>query len=71
MIDFTKVPTDSMYADSTLFNNAHKYVLFPNQLPEIYVEKTGDNWYFSLESTSKINELYNKTYPWHTEKLKK
>jgi len=71
MIDFTKVPTDSMYSDSTLFNNAHKYVLFPNKIPEIYVEKTGKNWYYSSETISKINELYKSTFPWHTEKLKK
>ncbi len=71
MIDFTKVPTDSMYADSALFDNAHKYILFPNRLPEIYVEKIGKNWYYSLETTSKINELYSSTFPWHTEKLKK
>ncbi|WP_372793092.1 mechanosensitive ion channel family protein [Lutibacter sp.] len=70
MIDFTKVPTDSMYTDSALFDNAHKYILFPNRIPEIYVEKIGKNWYYSTETTSKINELYSSTFPWHTEKLK-
>ena len=70
LIDFTKVPADSMYSDSTLFNNAHKYVLFPYQIPEIYVEKKGDNWYYSSETISKINILYSRTYPWYTDKLK-
>jgi len=70
-IDFTKVPTDAMYSDSdsSSFNNGHKYVLFPNRLPEIYVEKTGENWYYSQETISRINDIYKSVFPWYTEKL--
>lgn len=68
-IDFSKVPTNKMYSDTTSFNISYKYVLFPNQIPEIYVEKIGESWYYASETTTKVNELYKSMYPWHTEKL--
>jgi len=68
-VDFTKVPKGKMYSDTTDYKIKHKYVLFPYQMPEIYVEKIGDNWYYSSETTSKIDELYNSVFPWYTEKL--
>ena len=40
-VDFTKVPTDNMYSDTTEFNIGFKYVPFPSRMPEIYVEKKG------------------------------
>ena len=68
-VDFSKIPTNKIYADTTDNNVGYRYVLFPYQIPEIYVERIGDSWYYSLETTTKINELYNSIYPWFTEKL--
>ncbi len=68
-VDFSKVPTDSIFSDTTDYNIGYKYVLFPYKIPEISVEKIGRNWYYSSETTSKVNELYESMYPWHTEKL--
>lgn len=68
-VDFTKVPTDKMYADTSGFKIGYKFVLFPSQMPEIYVEKIGGSWYYSPETTSKINEIYKSVFPWYTEKL--
>ncbi len=68
-IDFNKVPINSSYSDTIGQNVVHKYVLFPHQIPEIYVEKIGDNWYYSRETTSKVQDLYRSVYPWYTEKL--
>ncbi|SFS59422.1 mechanosensitive ion channel family protein [Lutibacter maritimus] len=68
-IDFSKVPTDKMYADTSGFKIGYKYVLFPSQMPDIYVEKIGGNWYYSPETTSKINDIYISVFPWYTEKL--
>lgn len=70
-IDFSKVPTNKMYADTSGFKIGFKYVLFPSQMPEIYVEKIGGNWYYSPETTSKINEIYTSVFPWYTEQLLK
>lgn len=68
-VDFTKVPTNKNYSDTLGYKIGHRYVLFPYRMPDIYVEKIGDNWYYSSETISKVNELYNDVYPWHTEKL--
>jgi len=68
-VDFSKVPKNKMYADSTDYTIGYKYILFPYQIPDIYVEKTGENWYYSRETIDKVDELYNSIYPWHTEKL--
>ncbi|NLP58016.1 mechanosensitive ion channel family protein [Lutibacter sp. B1] len=77
-VDFTKVPSDAMYADSTgitsytetySLGKKYRYVLFPYRMPEIYVERVGNNWYYSSETTSKVNDLYKKVFPWYTEKL--
>jgi MscS family membrane protein len=68
-IDFNKLPQDSIYADSTRILNKHRYVLFPFQIPEIYVEKNGNNWYYSEETISKIDAIYANVFPWYTEQL--
>jgi MscS family membrane protein len=69
VIDFNKIPTDSTYTDSTRILDKHRYVLFPNRLSTIYVEKYGDNWYFSKETVGQINEIWKSVFPWYTEKL--
>ena len=68
-VDFSKVPTNKMYSDTTGYKIGNRYVLFPYQMPEIYVERVGGNWYYSSETTSQVNEMYKSIYPWHTEKL--
>jgi len=68
-VDFSKVPTNKMFSDTTGYKIGNRYVLFPYQMPEIYVERVGNNWYYSSETTNQVNELYKKMFPWHTEKL--
>ena len=68
-VDFGKVPTDKTFSDTTGYKIGNRYVLFPYQMPEIYVERVGGNWYYSSETTSQVNELYKSIYPWHSEKL--
>ena len=70
-VDFTKVPANKLYSDTTGYNISNRYVLFPYQMPEIYVERIGNSWYYSSETTSKVNAIYKSVYPWHIEKLKK
>ena len=70
-VDFTKVPTDKMYADTTGYEIKYVYVPFPSQMPEIYVERIGGKWYYSPETTNSVNDLYAKIFPWYTEKLQK
>lgn len=68
-VDFDKVPLNPNYIDSTAHNTKHEYVLFPYQLPQVYVEKIGDSWYYSRETIENINEIYRSVFPWYTEKL--
>jgi len=68
-VDFSKVPIDPMFSDTTGYKIGNRYVLFPYQMPEVYVERVGNKWYYSAETSNKVEELYNSVYPWHTEKL--
>ena len=65
-VDFSKIPIDKNYTDSTSISG-NRYVLFPYRLPKIYVEKTEDKWYYSTESVALIDKLYQDTFPWQTE----
>lgn len=64
-VDFNNVPVNANYKDS-IGNSAYsKYIMFPNRLPEIYLEKTNGKWYYSAETVSKIDGIYNNVYPWY------
>jgi MscS family membrane protein len=68
-VDFSKIPTDPMFSDTTGYRIGKRYVLFPYLMPEIYVERIGDNWYYSLETVDNVDALYRSVYPWFTEKM--
>ncbi len=68
-VDFSKVPSDTMFSDTTGYKIGNRYVLFPYQMPEIYVERIGGKWYYSPETTKSVNEIYDSVFPWYTEKL--
>ena len=68
-VDFNKVPVDPMFSDTTGYKIGYRYVLFPYQMPDVYVERIGNNWYYSAETTSKVEALYRSVYPWYTEKI--
>ena len=64
-VDFNKVPVNANYKDS-IGNSAYsRYIMFPNRLPEIYLEKTNEKWYYSAETVAKIDAIYNNVYPWY------
>ena len=68
-IDFNKISADSMYIDSSQVLNKNRFVVFPVELPNVYLEKIGNNWYYSPETASKINEIWSDVFPWYTEQL--
>ncbi|MFK8061504.1 MAG: mechanosensitive ion channel family protein, partial [Polaribacter sp.] len=47
----------------------NRYVLFPQRMPQIYVEKIGGKWYYSSETVAKIEVLYKEVFPWYVQKL--
>jgi MscS family membrane protein len=68
-VDFSTVPTDSIYSDTTITKSGNQYLLFPKKMPEIYLEKIENNWYYSKETSNKVLEIYDLMYPWYSEKL--
>ncbi|WP_105047560.1 mechanosensitive ion channel domain-containing protein [Polaribacter butkevichii] len=70
-VDVNKIPTNPNYKDTIGYSSYYRYVLFPIRMPQIYVEKIGDNWYYSTETIAKIESLYKEVYPWYVQKLQK
>lgn len=69
IIDFSKVPINANYIDTvnfgtrTMEHNANRYAPFPIRLPQVYLEKTGNNWYYAQETIDNIDKIYKKTFP--------
>jgi MscS family membrane protein len=71
-VAIASLPKDPDYLDTLqTFGAEPMYILFPNQLPEISVEKINGNWYYSQETNQQIDRLYREVYPAGTELLKK
>ena len=68
-VDVNKIPTDINYKDTVGYSSYFRYVLFPQRMPQIYVEKIGDKWYYSSETVAKIEGLYKEVFPWYVQKL--
>ena len=70
-VAINQLPTNKNYLDTINgFETRSRYVLFPNQMPEIYVEKINTKWYYSVETVAAVDQLYRKVYPLGTELLK-
>ena len=68
-IDFNKIPRDSSYADTVGYAKLNRFVLFPEQMPLISVEKVGSSWYYSKETVQNIDVLYEDVFPWYIDKI--
>ena len=69
-VDFKTIPKDPNYKDSLSYNTTlNKYVLFPERMPLISVEKIGENWYYSAETINNLDEIYNDVFPWYVLKI--
>ena len=68
-VDVNKIPVNPNHKDTIGYSSYFKYVLFPQRMPQIYVEKIGDKWYYSSETISKIESIYKEVYPWYVQKL--
>ena len=71
MVNFSKVPKSPIYKDSIVFGGGNRYVLFPEDIPEIYLEKVGTAWLYSKETVRNTEDLYNATFPWYATYVKK
>lgn len=57
--NYKKIPSDTSYKDT-----AGRFRFIPWKLhPEIYVEKTGKNWYYSTYTLHEIDRIHAEIYP--------
>ena len=70
-VDFNMVPTNANYNDTIGFGKTDKYVLFPNRMPLISVEKVGEVWLYSTETMRNLDAMYNDVFPWYVQKIQK
>ncbi len=70
LVDINKIPNDPNFVDSivnplkSLDKAKQMYVPFPSELPLVYVEKIGRNWYYSKETVDNLDAIYNDVFPW-------
>lgn len=68
-VDFNRISTDSTFKDTLGYNVVYKYVLFPELMPLISVERKEGSWYYSSETIESIDALYDEIFPWYVEKI--
>ena len=61
------LPQDKDYIDSV----THKsfYTPFPEELPQIYLEKNNNNWLYASETIQQIDRLHQEVYPFGMHRL--
>lgn len=68
-IDFNRIPNNPNYNDTIGYSKFYRYVLFPERMPLIYVEKKEGKWYYSSETVEKIDVLYEEVFPWYIDQI--
>ena len=66
-VHINQVPQDPDYVDS--ISQEHFYTPFPKELPQIYLEKIGDRWFYAQEASESIDQLHKDIYPFGTDAL--
>ncbi len=66
--DEDRLPRNPNYIDT--ITGKHRYYLSPD-VPGIYVQKSGQRWYYSKKSTEMIPGLHQELYPFGTDQLLK
>ena len=66
-VRLNQLPQEANYVDS--ISRKPYYTPFPRDLPDVYLEKIDDKWYYSAETIRQIPRLHRKTYPFGTDRL--
>ena len=66
-VQMNRLPQDPDYLDS--LSKKHFYTPFPDALPAVYLEKSGDQWFYAQETNEQINALHRDIYPFGTDLL--
>ncbi len=65
----SKVPNNPNFVDTVETEAINRYILFPDRMPQIYVEKVGDKWYYSKQTLSQVDKLYDQVFPWYAQRI--
>ncbi len=65
-IDMTSLPVDPAYTDSV--SGRHQFIPV-SAIPEIYLQRAGEQWLYSLSSIEQINQLHQDVFPFGTDAL--
>lgn len=60
-VHVSRISKDSMYRDSIAEDFI--YFPFPEDLPDVYIEKGANRWYYSKPSMEVLPEIYRDVYP--------
>lgn len=66
-VRLNQLPQEPNFMDST--TQKPYYTPFPEELPDVYLEKINEQWLFSEETVKMIPSLHKKTYPLGTDRL--
>lgn len=67
IVSFGKIPQDPAFQDSLTGRSV--YIPFPERLPQVYLERYGNNWQYAAETVDLIPRLYQETFPLGLSKL--
>ncbi|NJB81519.1 mechanosensitive ion channel family protein [Wenyingzhuangia aestuarii] len=71
-VNMKNLPTNPKYKDTiSEVEIRSQYVLFPKQLPEVYLERVNGKWYYSQDTNEQIFSIYKQVFPAGTEFIKK
>lgn len=65
-IDMTSLPVEPAYTDS--ISGRHQFVPV-SAIPGIYLQRTGEQWLYSLSSIEQISQLHQEVFPFGTDAL--
>ena len=67
-INIDALPQDRNYVDSIAQRSVY---ILSDELPEVYVEKIGNKWYYSRETVEAIPRLHGEVFPFGSDVLLK
>ncbi len=69
LVEVRKVPNNPDFVDTIRNEALHRYILFPDRMPQIYLEKVDDKWYYSEHTLLQVDKLYDEVFPWYAQKI--
>lgn len=66
-IHLETLPKENNFRDSS--THKHYYTPFPQELPEVYLERIDSSWYYSRETVALTNKLHQEIFPFGSDVL--